>query len=226
MATLSRNTREIESSCEQLKSTGGLVSAGPYLVEAVWWKALQQKAAAHIDSEHKAHPERNGLAIASLRQLLPELEPHPDLLDPFVNQLCADGFQQSNGLIRRQQHKQALPPQLSAAGEKIRAILLATPLDPPNRKIVAPDPDSRQALRFLIDTHEVVDLGPDLVIAAAPYRQAGQIVRNFLQARGRATTSELRQHLGVSRRIVIPLLEKFDKDGTTRREGDTRVLRT
>jgi selenocysteine-specific elongation factor len=35
----------------------------------------------------------------------------------------------------------------------------------------------------------------------------------------------LRQALGTSRRIAIPLLERLDKDGVTRRDGDRRVLR-
>jgi selenocysteine-specific elongation factor len=39
-----------------------------------------------------------------------------------------------------------------------------------------------------------------------------------------ATASELRQALGTSRRVIIPLLEHFDKLGLTRREGDNRVL--
>ena len=36
--------------------------------------------------------------------------------------------------------------------------------------------------------------------------------------------SQIRQELGSSRRIVVPLLEKFDRDGLTQRHGDARVL--
>ncbi|MBT6451013.1 MAG: hypothetical protein HOK62_09885, partial [Verrucomicrobiales bacterium] len=34
-----------------------------------------------------------------------------------------------------------------------------------------------------------------------------------------------RQALGTTRRILIPLLEKMDRTGITRRQGDVRVLR-
>jgi selenocysteine-specific elongation factor len=128
-------------------------------------------------------------------------------------------------MIRRAQHKQSLPAQLASAGNKIRATLAAKPFDPPYRNELAPDAASQQALRFLIETKEVIDLSPDLVIAAASFSRALQLTRAFLRVKGRASTSELRQHLGVSRRIVIPLLERFDKEGMTRREGDARVLR-
>jgi selenocysteine-specific elongation factor len=48
---------------------------------------------------------------------------------------------------------------------------------------------------------------------------------DLLTQRGAATASELRQALGTTRRILIPLLERLDREGVTRREGDRRVLR-
>ena len=38
--------------------------------------------------------------------------------------------------------------------------------------------------------------------------------------------SELKPVLGVSRRIMVPLLERLDRDGVTARKGDVRVLRS
>lgn len=226
LATSTFAATEIEAACTRLSTAGRTLHVGEFAVEVSWWKNLQQKAAEVIDLEHKSHPEKNGLAVPALRNLLPEFEPHFGLFDHFMTQLRASGFQQSSGLIRRAQHRQLLPPQLSAAGEKIRHTLLTTELDPPSRKTLAPDPASQQALRFLIDTREVIDLGPDLAIGVVSYRLAAQLVRDYLARHLRATAGELRQHLGVSRRVIIPLLERLDKDGITRREGDTRVLRT
>ena len=39
-----------------------------------------------------------------------------------------------------------------------------------------------------------------------------------------AGASELRQLLGTSRRVIIPFLERLDRDGVTHRIGDKRVL--
>jgi selenocysteine-specific elongation factor len=36
--------------------------------------------------------------------------------------------------------------------------------------------------------------------------------------------SQLRQALGSSRRVMVPLLERLDRDGVTRRTGDKRML--
>jgi selenocysteine-specific elongation factor len=37
--------------------------------------------------------------------------------------------------------------------------------------------------------------------------------------------SALRQALGTNRRVMVPLLERLDRDGVTLRRGDQRVLR-
>jgi selenocysteine-specific elongation factor len=46
-----------------------------------------------------------------------------------------------------------------------------------------------------------------------------------LKSRGQATASELREDTQTTRRFLIPLLEKLDREGVTRRQGDYRTLR-
>jgi selenocysteine-specific elongation factor len=42
---------------------------------------------------------------------------------------------------------------------------------------------------------------------------------------GEFTVADFRDLIGVTRRQAVPLLEWFDKQGITRRNGDTRVVR-
>ena len=51
------------------------------------------------------------------------------------------------------------------------------------------------------------------------------IVKQYLRKHTQATASDLRKAMNVSRRILIPVLEKLDRDGLTARRGDVRVLR-
>jgi len=55
--------------------------------------------------------------------------------------------------------------------------------------------------------------------------QAAALVRTYVEQHGAATVSDLRQALGSSRRIVVPLLEYFDRTFVTLRQGDKRTLR-
>jgi selenocysteine-specific elongation factor len=49
-------------------------------------------------------------------------------------------------------------------------------------------------------------------------------VTEFISKNGPSTVSQLRQALGSSRRVMVPLLERLDRDGITLRAGDKRML--
>jgi len=51
-----------------------------------------------------------------------------------------------------------------------------------------------------------------------------EAVVDIISLNGPATVSDLRQRLQSSRRIMVPLLERLDRDGVTRRVGDKRTL--
>jgi selenocysteine-specific elongation factor len=117
-----------------------------------------------------------------------------------------------------------LPPQLQAAATKIRAVLAAKKFDAPSRAEITPDAASRQALRFLRDGGEVVELNEEVVLAMEQFTKMRDAIVAFLRKNTSAGASELRQLLGTSRRVIIPFLERLDRDGVTRRIGDKRVL--
>jgi selenocysteine-specific elongation factor len=216
---------EIAEAVDQLAGKKRLVPVGEFLADAAWWDRLQQRAGAAIDAWHRAHPEQPGLPLSELRAALHDALPFPEVFEALTAQLTQGGFNQAGVAIRRAHHRPALPPQLQAAGTRLRAALAAKPLEPPSRKELAPDNASQQALRFLIQTDAAVELSEDVILAAEAFTRATDLVKQHLTTQGQATTSELRQVLGSNRRIVIPLLERLDKLGVTRRDGDVRVLR-
>jgi selenocysteine-specific elongation factor len=62
------------------------------------------------------------------------------------------------------------------------------------------------------------------VLLRESFERMQSLVAEFISNNGPATVSELRQALGSSRRIMVPLLERLDRDGVTRRVGDKRML--
>ena len=144
---------------------------------------------------------------------------------PSIASVCERGFARSGSIIHRVSHRAQLPEPLRAAGETLRQALAARPLEPPSRKELAPDAASQRALKFLIETGEVVEITTELVMSAASVAQASAQVRAFIGQHGPATVSDLRQALGSSRRIVVPLLEYLDRTFVTLRQGDKRALR-
>ena len=215
----------VVAAVSKLQADGSVMVAGEIVIEAARWKKVRQRAVDAIDARHRAHSEQAGLPLTDLRAALELDAPVAEIFDAIVADLCAQGFARSGNAIRRVAHRPALSPQLQSASARIRAVLAAKPFDPPSRKDLAPDIASQQALRFLIESGEVFEVSSEIVLAAESAKRATEMVREFIRSHGPATVSELRQMLGNSRRVALPLLERLDRDGVTLRQGDKRSLR-
>jgi selenocysteine-specific elongation factor len=200
--------------------SANVVERGEFLIDATWWSEILRRATERIDGEHRAHPNQKGLALSQLRENIAL----PDFFEVLVSDLCRSGFVRSGETIARAAHRPTLPPQLQSAAAKIRAALKARKFDPASRAELAPDATSQQAMRFLRDCGELVELNKEVVIATEQLAKMRDGVVAFLRKNQSGTASELRQLLGTSRRVIIPFLERLDRDGVTRRSGDKRVL--
>ena len=215
----------ISGAISQLTEEGRIVCIADVVFDSAKLQAARRSAAEAIDARHRAHPEQAGLSLADLRAVFQAEMPGAALFDAFVEHLCQHDFVREGAAIRRAAHRAALSGPLQAAGSKLRSALAAKPFDPPSRKELAPDRVSQQALRFLIETGEAVEINAEIVMAAEDMRRATQLIPQFIREHGPATVSQLRQMLGTSRRVIIPLLERLDRDGVTLRQLDRRTLR-
>ena len=217
--------QDIDGAVEQLVREGKVIAAGDMLIVAASWAAVIHRAAQLIDEVHREHPERQGLSLTDLRNTITKEFPIEDLFDSLVAGLSEQGFTRAGSIIQRASHRAQLPEPLRATGETLRRALSAQPLEPPSRKELTPDASSQRALKFLIESGEVIEISTELVLSAAAVAQATAKVKAFLAKQGPATVSELRQSLGSSRRVVVPLLEYLDRTFVTVRHGDKRALR-
>ena len=196
---------------------------GDWLVDSHHWTALRETCAALIDEEHRQHPERPGLPLDQLRAHAEHAFNGREMFEELLTDLEQNGFKRHQTHIANRNHQPTLPEHLRDAGERIRAALRST--DPPARKTLSESPTDRSALQFLIDTGEIIDIGPELAMGAPEFNRLRLIVKQYLRKNTQATASDLRKAMNVSRRILIPVLEKLDRDGLTARRGDVRVLR-
>jgi selenocysteine-specific elongation factor len=218
------NSEQIAAVISELTKTGAALERGDLVVDAPWWSDVRARAILAIDREHASHPDRTGLELVRLRNSLGMELRCAETLSALVEDLCADGFMRSGEVIHRASHRPSAPPSLQPAVARIRAALAGKPFDPPSRKELAPDATSQGALWFLRETKELLEIGPDLLLNRETEGEMRRIVSDFIRVKGAASVSDLRQALGSSRRVVVPLLEHFDRAGVTRRVGDKRVL--
>jgi selenocysteine-specific elongation factor len=216
------SSQEIGTALQKLAKHGEIFLSENIAVKMTAWREMRNRAAQLIDANHKEHPERRGLELTELRSNMISLA--PNVFDALVVDLCSTEFVRAESAIARATHRAALPAKLKSAADKIRTALAMKRFDPPSRKDFAKDKEQEQALRFLISQDEIIEISSEIVLLRESLDQIRAVVSDFISANGPATASQLREKIGTSRRVIIPVLEHLDRAGVTRRVGDQRVL--
>ena len=212
---------EIGDAFLRLQRGNEIVGHGEIAADAKLWQKLRDQAIGLIDAAHKRNPERTGLDLNELRATLRD-QP-PEVFEALIADLCADNFARKGSAIARITHRPALPVELQPVERKICEALAKKPFDPPPRREIETDLHAQRVLRFLIETGEVSEVGSDVILLRENFERMKDAVADFISQNGPATVSELRQRLQSSRRIMVPLLERLDREGVTRRVGDKRM---
>jgi selenocysteine-specific elongation factor len=213
---------EISEALSRLSHEGEIVLASDIAAGASYWHDLLNRAATFIDRAHEQNPERRGVDVSELRT---DLETKSDkLFNAVIPDLTRNGFVRFENQIAHVSHRPSLPLELLSVAENIRAALSARRFDPPDRKSLSQHRNLQQALRFLIDKGELVEISREIVVLREAAEQMQNTIAEFLCENGSATASQLRQKIGTTRRVIIPFLEYLDRTGVTRRIGDERVL--
>ncbi len=179
---------------------------------------------------HASDPKATGVAVSALRdrvdrrmdlKLFDAILAHPDATDWAVSDA---------GKVRHARAAVSALAQENAALEALVPLLRSQGLAPAGVAdlALALGQDAtvvRKALTRLALDKVVVRLGSELHFHAEAITGARSALEAYLTEHGTGTASELRDALGVSRKYAIPLLEYFDAQGVTRREGETRVLK-
>lgn len=122
----------------------------------------------------------------------------------------------------------ALPPRIEKAAARVEEILGGAGLAPPAPSQVAAAAGLEpKELLSMLDTMarigRVIKVTPTLVYRVAELDEIRRIVRSALEETGSLTVTDFKERTGLSRKYAVPLLEYFDAERTTRREGDRRV---
>jgi selenocysteine-specific elongation factor len=215
-------TDEISEALKNLNKNGEIVVCQNIAADCEFWRNLRAEAIGLIDAAHKESPERAGVKLEELRSALRIQE--QEVFEPLVADLCESDFVRKGSVITRASHRPTLPVHVQPMERRIREALTGQPFDPPSRKAIESDPKAREVVRFLIENGDIIQLAFDVVLLDENFEHMKSQVAEFISKNGPSTVSQLRQALGSSRRVMVPLLERLDRDGVTRRTGDKRIL--
>ncbi|CAN5127179.1 selenocysteine-specific translation elongation factor [soil metagenome] len=203
-----------EEAVEAAIAASGAILKHPMLIDATYWAETLAALRTKLSAYHDAHPDRPGMPAASLRGTL-----RADLFEA-----ACEEFARVPGGFRHPDFTARLPPELGPVRTRLLDALSANPIEPPSPKELLKSDGDRRAFSFLVSAGEVIDLDEKCALTAPAFAQLRTTILTFLDGREPASASEIRAATGTTRRVLIPLLERFDRDGITRRQGDLRSL--
>jgi selenocysteine-specific elongation factor len=188
---------------------------------------LKESLIRNVRSFHEKNPLRTGISRAELRSAVRQP------VDPLVLEWALSALEKDGGLvvagdrIRQQDFHASLDPEEEKIRSRIESLLMDQPFAPPDTSelIAKLGKNSEPVLSFLIESGTIVRVEESLVFHRKALDMAVEKVRSFLDQKKQATVSEIRQHLGTTRKYAVPLLIHLDTLGVTEREGDLRRLR-
>lgn len=212
------------ASLERLK-----VAGKTYFVTESAQEALLEAVEQELLTFHDANPQATGIATGALRDRV-DKRLDAKVFDALLDLAEARGsVVVAGGEVR---HPKAASAALAAeqeAAEKLLALLQAQGLSPLATAELAREAGieaglARKVLGALAAEGKVLRLGPDLHFDAKAVEEAREKIVSHLKEHGTLLAKEARDLVGSSRKYVVPLLEHFDAQGFTKRDGDIRVL--
>lgn len=229
-------TLEPEELAQQLRELTGRGQAlellpGRYLAATVLdqtWEACKKL----LEAYHQANPLHAGMKLAELRQKLFRSGELP-VADAVLAEL------EQEGRVRRVADRYALSEftvQLTKRQTALRNRLLQiyrdAALEAPSLDELYPmflpkeKEDCKQVLESLVSGGELVLLSPQILYDGETYGRVCRLAAEFFTQHETLTLAEFRDLLGTSRKYALALLEYFDRNKITKKEGDFRRLGT
>ena len=191
----------------------GAVTIGDRAIEPGMIEELESAARALVEDEHRAHPLRPGLSMATLAE---RLGVEAEITEAMVER--AAHLERRGPDVAKPDHMPRLGEDQDAAWRRARERLVSS-LAVPGVEELGVDPE---IIHFKIRTGELVRISEDIVYLPSQIEE----LKEHMSALGdEFTVAEFRDAAGLSRKYAVPVLEWTDKEGLTVRHGDVRSLR-
>jgi selenocysteine-specific elongation factor len=132
---------------------------------------------------------------------------------------------QSDDAFHLPGHSASLPKAWQADSAKLWEMVETAGLQPPTRdELEALSANGKSILNFWVSSGKAVTLGDGIILPVDAFHSARQKVIEALSDGKSLAAGQLREVLGTTRKYAVPILERLDREGITRRIGDERIL--
>jgi len=211
---------------ESLEKQGEIITTNSWLIDKNYWQEQKTKFTIRLNQEYALYPLQTGFPLNKFQShfyyLKPEIFNH--LVDSLIN---TDKINLKKGIIFSSYHKPKISSQQKILISKILKIMKDNPNNPPNEKtLISQITGSKEIIDFLIQEGEIIKLSDGILLESKNYDIMKNKLINFLRINGSISIAQVRELLGISRKYIIPLLNKMDEEKITQRKENVRILKT
>ncbi|RUA15708.1 MAG: selenocysteine-specific translation elongation factor [Clostridia bacterium] len=229
-AALQLSVRQVARALEALQAAGQIWPLTPdassdAMMNDAAWERLVSRTGQLLDAYHAEHPAWLGMPREELKS---RLQPRSGWASRVYNALVERArsqriVQETRGYLARHGFEPAFSPAQQKAVAALMAQFRAQPYTPPSVKQTLERIDD-ETLTALLQRGDLIKLGADILFASDTYNAMRSQTLAYLQKEGRITVAQCRDLFGASRKYILAFLERLDREGVTRRQGDYRIL--
>jgi len=216
--------KEIREVVELLKKEGKIIATNSWLIEKNYWQEQIKKFMSRLNQEYELHPLEKSFPLNKFQSYFYYLKPEifNNLIDFLIN---TSKISLKKGIIFLPSHKPKISSQQKVLISKILKILKDNLTNPPNEKtLISQIAGSKEIINFLIQEGEIIKLSEGILLESKNYDIMKNKLIDFLKINGSISIAQVRELLGISRKYIIPLLNKIDQEKITQRKGNVRIL--
>lgn len=219
-----------ETALEALADSGrAIVVGGTHYLSDEAGRRLRETARRTLEQFHRQTPYQRAMPRETLRTPLGKAATVKDF-NALLAYLVGEGVCVLEGTrgVRSPEHEVVVPEGWKQPAEHILSVYRSARFSPPFPGDFAAtyprDVHVPTILSILCEREQLIKIADNLYLSAEAMTEAKQAVRRLASSPEGITVGALRDAIGSSRKIVLPLLEYLDGIRFTRRLGDNRIL--
>jgi len=179
-----------------------------------------------LNQEFELYPLQTGFPLNKFQNYFYYLK--PEIFNYLISSLInTDKIGLKKGIIFLLSHKPKISSQQKVLISKILKILKNNPTNPPNEKtLISQITGSKEIIDFLIQEGEIIKLIDGILLESKNYDIMKNKLIEFLKINSSISIAQVRELLGISRKYIIPLLNKMDEEKITQRKENVRILKS
>lgn len=216
---------EIREVVESLKKGERVIVTNSWLIDKNYWQEQKTKFMNRLNQEYELYPLQTGFPLNKFQSHFYYLksEIFNSLTDSLINR---DKIALKKGIIFLLSRKPKISTQQKVIISKILKTLKDNPINPPNEKtLISQIVGSKEIIDFLIQEGEIIKLIDGILLESKNYDIMKNKLIEFLKINSSISIAQVRELLGISRKYIIPLLNKMDEEKITQRKENVRILK-